>query len=163
MNNELNSRRDQLLEDYPELISKLSLLVCAGLSINNALNRIQRDYKSSHLQNTKYHYLYIELDMCLSQIENGQSEITAYNNLANRIGIPCYIKLFSILSQSLQKGAKELKSDLSTESILACDEHKRNVLRHGEKSATKLLLPMMMLFFMIMILIIVPAFLGMTS
>lgn len=147
-----------MLSDYPELVSKLNLLINAGLNIHTALLRILCDYEKSHKKNIKF--LYKELKITLRQIENGMSEGAAYVGLGKRIGLPCYIKFGSLLEQNLKKGNKELSFLLNTEVIIANDEKKRLIKKKGEEASTKLLLPMMMIFFVILILIMLPAFLN---
>lgn len=157
-NKELIKRNEQLLSDYPDLISKINLLINTGLTINSSLRRIVNDYEHSEFANDRY--LYKELKMCISQIDNGISESTAYFYLGRRIGLPCYIKFCSLLEQNLKKGTKELRLLLDSEVRLANDEKRRNIKKKYEKASTKLLFPMMLIFLSILILIMIPAFLN---
>jgi pilus assembly protein TadC len=143
------------------LVSKLNILLCAGLTIHKALLRILQDYKNSPSFNNN-RFLYKELHTCLTQIDNGVSEGFAYANFGKRIGLNCYIRFSSLLEQNIKKGTNELRLLLTSEVTLANDMKKRLVLQLGEQASTKLLLPMMMLFFIILIIVMFPAFSNMT-
>lgn len=157
----LSTREEELINDYPELISKTNLFINAGMSIHSSLARIYKDYTSLH-EPAEYHYLYKELGLTLSLIESGTLEAYAYSDFGNRIGIPCYIKFGSLLEQNLKKGNQELSLMLTTEAITAMETKKRLLIEKGEKASTKLLLPMMMIFAVILIIIMIPAFLNIT-
>lgn len=161
LNNLLSKREQQLLTDYPELVSKMNILLCAGLTIHSALQRILEDYRNSPSFDDN-RFLYKELHTCLSQIENGVSEGFAYAEFGKRISINCYIRFASLLEQNIKKGTKELRYLLLSEATHANDMKKKLILQLGEKASTKLLLPMMLLFFVIMILVMFPAFLNIT-
>jgi tight adherence protein C len=152
----LLQRKEQLLSDYPDLITKINLLINTGLTINSSLRRIVNDYEHSPFSCNRY--LYKELKICISQIDNGISEATAYFYLGRRIGLPCYIKFCSLLEQNLKKGTKELRLLLSSEVTFANEEKRRNIKKKYEKASTKLIFPMMLIFLSILILIMIPAF-----
>ena len=148
-----------MLSDYPELVSKLNVLLCAGLTIHKAFIRILHDYDTS-TTNDHSHFFYKELRICLSQIDNGTSESFAYTELGRRLGLNCYIRLVTLLEQNIKKGTRELRFLLLSEVDAAYEEKKHLVLKLGEEASTKLLLPMMLLFFVILILVMFPAFFG---
>lgn len=147
-------RDEQLICNYPELISKFNLMLMSGMTIRSALKRISDSYIS------KNSYLYYELNRCIYEIEHGVSEAIAYRTLGNRINIPCYIKFASLLEQNLLKGNTELISLLTYESKQSILSKKNLLLRKGEAASTKLLLPMTLLFIVILLLIMIPAFIG---
>lgn len=68
-------KRDKLLiADYPEIVSKLSLLMGAGMSTYNALIKITEDYKKTGKTKPAYELLY----ECLNRISSGITETDAY-------------------------------------------------------------------------------------
>ncbi len=150
-----------MINDYPDLVTKTTLLINAGMTIHSALLRIYSDYAHSH-NVAHFHYLYKELGLTLAQIENGVPQSCAYSEFGNRVGLPCYIKFGSLLEQNLKKGNRELSTMLSSEAMAAIDSKKRLLKEKGEKASTKLLLPMIMIFAVILILIMIPAFLNMS-
>lgn len=155
-------RRRQLLDDYPELISKFSLLTHAGLSINNALERISRDYKKALENNQSPRFVYEELVITCQKIKNGVYESYAYEDMGRRYGLPCYIKFSSILISGLKRGNSDFNRLLSEEVTASLLEHKAEILQKSSKISTKLLGPMMLIFVVILLLIMVPAFFSMT-
>lgn len=148
-------RNNSLISNYPNFISKLCLLVGAGMTIKSALRKILSDNSYSSKE-----YLYINLKNCLTQIDNGTYEGIAYRNFGLETNIPCYIKLGALLEQNLVKGNKELISILSYEATASLIEKKQLILKKSEEASTKLLLPMMLLFLLILIMVMLPALLN---
>lgn len=150
------------MTDYPTLVSKLCLLTIAGLSIQNALNRIVTDYGRSK-DNTKIiRPAYEELSITCTQIKNGVYETYAYEEFSRRCGLPCYTKLASYLITGLKRGSQDFNRLLTEESTNALLEQKSNILQQGERASTKLMGPMMLIFVVILIIVMVPAFLSMS-
>lgn len=148
---------NELISDYSGLVSKLTLLYGAGLTLYNALTKICSDYEHSTEFNADRHF-YRELKYTCVRIKNGSSESYEYKQFGKRCEALCYVKLGSILSRSLVKGSEDMVYLLKSEVIRAYEEEKQYVLKKGGEAGTKLLLPMIMIFAVIMILIIVPAF-----
>lgn len=163
LNKLLKNREDSLISDYPNFISKLCLLIGAGMTIKSALTRILTDYTNTtnnDSKNTSMNFLYVELKNCLSQIDHGIYEGLSYRNFGLKINIPCYIKLGSLLEQNLLKGNKELTSILAYEAANSLIIKKQLIIKKSEEASAKLLLPMMILFLIILIMVMLPAFLN---
>ena len=154
-------RNNQLIHDYPELISKLSLLTTAGMSISNAIFRIVGNYQKYISAGGQKRYVYEELSVTCQQLKNGLYESYAYEDMGHRYGLPCYIKLSSILISGLKHGSSDFNRLLSAEATTALLEQKASVLQKSGKASTKLLGPMMMIFAVILMLIMIPAFFSM--
>lgn len=152
----LKSRNNQMLEDYPEIISKLLLLSNAGLTITNSLKKIVDDYR--HTTNFVSKYAYEEISITLNSLSNGKQESSAYSQFGKRCGLMPYIKLGTLLEQSIHKGSKELSFHLNNEVRNAFENHKSHILSKSKRAETKLLLPMVIILIIIMALIIVPSF-----
>lgn len=161
MRENLQKKNEELLNDYPEFISKLSLLVLTGLSIFNALNKIVDDYRINIQNGRKPHYLYEELSITCQKIKNGMYESFAYEEFGRRTGITCYIKFASLLISGLNRGNTDFNHQLSREATSALLDQKAHILQQGSKASTKLTFPMMLIFTVILILVIVPAFFSM--
>ena len=152
-------RNEQLLLDYPELISKVSLLTLAGLSISNALFRITEDYTESLSNGCEHRYVYDEIALTCQRLKNGIPEQLAYDEMGHRFGIPCYIKFASFLTSGLKRGTSDFNRLLAEEAASSLLEKKAAVLQKGEKASSKLMGPMMLMFIVILILVMVPALL----
>ncbi|MGN0306357.1 MAG: type II secretion system F family protein [Lachnospiraceae bacterium] len=150
--------RDRHLQArYPEFVSKLTLLMEAGMTVKGALYRILKDYRQKSKRDREPQFLYQELNYICHRMENGMGEIEAYELFGKRCGLPLYRKLSTLLIQNVQRGAANLPDTLRQESWRANEEQKNQIKRKGEEAGTKLLFPMMLMLGMVMILIIVPA------
>ena len=157
---QVKRREEALLSEYPELVSKLTLLVNAGMTVRGAIARILNLYERQDRKGEKLHPCCEELRITLNEMENGVYEEKAYENLGRRIRLPVYVKLSGLLSQNVRKGSKDLLLLLNKEAKDAFEERKAVARKLGEEAGTKLLLPMMLMLAVVMLLIIVPAFLS---
>ena len=146
-----------MLNDYPELISKFSLLILTGLSISNALFRMTEDYYSSIKNGAKTRFVYEEIALTCKRLKNGIYEPIAYEELGQRLGIPCYIKFCTFLTSGLKRGTADFNRLLAEEATSALLEHKAAVLQKGEQASSKLIGPMMLLLVVILVLVMLPA------
>lgn len=154
-------RENQLKEDYSEIVSKVSLLMGAGMSGSRAFKRISRDY-CMQLDSKKVtkRAAYEEVNVMVNQIDNGVSEELAYENFGRSCREHSYIKLANLMVQNIKKGSSEFNSIISNEVTNAFEERKAMARQRGEKAGTKLLLPMIMMLSIVLIIIIVPAFMS---
>lgn len=150
----LQKREQELIADYPELVSKYLLLLNAGLSQRSAWERIVSDYRKSG----RKRYAYDEMLLTLREMENGIPEIRAYERFGKRCRLLPYMRLSGVLVQNLQKGAKGALQLLEQEAMTAFAERKEAAKRKGEEAGTKLLLPMFGLLGIVLVIVMVPAF-----
>lgn len=148
-------RKKQLQESFPDFISKLILLLEAGMSIRGAFFRIGEDYRKKN--DGKRNYLYEELLYVCRRMKNGLTEKEGYELLGRRCDISCYKKLSGLLIQHLQKGGSSILESLREESVRASEEEKRIIQKKGEEMGTKLLFPMILMLGIVMVFIMVPA------
>ena len=156
-------RKAQMQIDYPEILSKLILLMNAGMSMRSAFAKVALDYrkqKEIHKQKNYYRYAYEEFWTTYQEMEHGVFEIEAYERLGSRCGLSMY-KVFSVLLiQNLKKGNQKLLEAMERDMANAFEERKRRAKVLGEQAGTKLLLPMMLMLIIVFILLLVPAFLS---
>lgn len=145
----------QMLLDYPGLITRLALLVEAGMTVRRALGKIALDYKRK--RNEDIRYAYEELLKSYYEMESGVMEEQAYENFGRRCGHPKYRTLATLLVQNLKRGNRQLLEMLEKESAEAFEERKRYARVQGEAAATKLLLPMVLMLLIVLVILIVPA------
>ena len=144
-----------MIREYPEIVSRLSLYIQAGMTGKNAIGKMVQDYENT---GEKKSYAYEELKRTYHEMKSGISENEAYKNMAERIKIAEYKKLSNILLQQLEKGSKDFVFTLQQETVDAFEKRKRNAREAGEKAGTKLLLPMGIMFGITLVIIMVPAF-----
>ena len=152
---QVRQRKEILQEAFPAFISKLILLLEAGMSIRGAFFQIVEDERSKG--DKKKSYLYMELLHVCRQMKNGLSEKEAYELLGKRCNLSCYKKLSGILVQHLQKGGSNVLETLRAEALKAGEEQRRQIQKKGEEMETKLLFPMMIMLGIVMVFIMVPA------
>ena len=159
---ELKKQRERLLElEYPEVVSKIALLLGAGMTLQGALRKIAFAYEEKRQSRLAERMpAYEELLTTCREIENGMGEGAAYERLGDRCGNADYRKLGNLLSQNLRKGSCSIVTLLEQEAERAFEERKGAAKRYGEEAGTKLLFPMMLMLGLVIIVLMVPAVLA---
>lgn len=154
---EVEEREAQMRLTYPEIVSKLSIYLGAGITVRMAWEKICADYEKRESGNRK-NYAYEEMRIACQEMKSGISETAAYEGFGRRCGIPLYGKFSTLLTQNLRKGSTRLGPLLKEESRSAFEERKNTARKAGEEAGTKLLLPMVMMLCVVMVMILLPAF-----
>lgn len=158
LNKEIKERNYQMMSDYPEIIGKILLYYNAGLSVKSSIERIVAEYKKEKNKNKKiFRFAYEEMEMTLTKMKSGVSEINALNEYGNRCGLHCYIKFAGIMEQNLRRGSREVSYALKSELNNAMFERKNAALKLGGEMSTKLLGPMILMLIISIMIIMVPA------
>lgn len=170
---QIRERRQRLLAEYPEFVSRLVLLMSAGMTIRGAMQKMAGDYEERRMKRKNMYgrkrrkafvrleskeQIYEEVAIACHELNSGIPEAKAYYRLGRRCGEPHYVRLCMLLSQNLKKGTAGLLILLKAEALDALEERKRNARRLGEEAGTKLLLPMMIMLVIVMVIIMIPAF-----
>lgn len=152
MNDQLTERRDELLSDLPQMLSKMTLLVNSGMILREAWEKVAYGNDGE---------LYREMQLTVKEMQNGISDFDALRNFADR----CYVKeirrFASTMIQNMQKGNAEIAYFLKEMADEMWEEKKHLAKRKGEAANSKLLMPTAMIFIGILIMIVVPAFMNM--
>lgn len=143
----LTARRQEILLDLPQVLSKLTLLVDSGMVLRDAWKRVSI---------TGERVLYQEMQNTNLEMENGVAEIDAYRNFAERCNVKEIRKFTSLIIQNLNKGNEELAYFMKDLSDEMWEVKKSQVKQKGEKANTQLLLPMMLILIGILIMVMVP-------
>ena len=152
LNDKLEARRDELLADLPQVLSKLTLLVNSGMTLRDAWKKVASG---------ENRVLYREMQVTVQEMQNGLSEFEAYRNFADRCSIKQIRRFSSTVIQNMQKGNAEISYFLKEMADEMWEEKKHLVKRKGEAANSKLLIPTAMIFIGILIMIMVPVFLTM--
>lgn len=150
-NDKLEERKNQLLVDLPQMLSKMTLLVNSGMMVRDAWKKIAEVNDRA---------LYKEMQMTVFEMQNGVTEIEAYKNFADRCAIKEIRRFSATMTQTLQKGNSEISLFLKSMADEMWEEKKHLAKRKGEAANSKLLIPTAMIFVGILIMIMVPAFSG---
>jgi len=154
-------RRERLLQQYPDMVSKLSLLLGAGMTLSGAWERIVTAYLSKlNHKRTEPTEVYEEMLVSYRELQDGIGELKVYERFGERCGMPQYRKLSTLLVQNLRKGSAGLNKLLEKEVEDAFALRKNHAKRAGEEAGTKMLVPMMLMLCIVMVIILVPAFLA---
>ncbi len=153
-------RQEQMLRDYPEIISKFTLLLSTGMTLKTVWTKIVQAYEETKNQAGE-RAAYEEMCVTYREMQGGVSEKEAYERFGQRCGLISYMKLAALLSQNLRRGSRGLTELLAFESIQAFEERKSNAKKYGEEAGTKLMVPMFAMLTVVLVIVIIPAFLSM--
>lgn len=145
----IKERSDEMLHDFSEVISKLALLTNAGMILREAWQEVAKAGES---------VLYREMQLSVTEMNNGLPEVDAIYNFGSRCIIPEIKKFTSTIIQGITKGNSELSLMLQEQSKEVWQLKKQLVRREGERAASKLLIPICIMFIGILIMILVPIF-----
>ena len=153
-------RREELIREYPGMISKFTMLLDTGTTVKNAWEKIVQNYELQREQTGKL-AVYEEMLVTYREMKGGVPEGEAYEKFGKRCGVTIYVKFGAMLAQNLKKGSKGISSLLRMEAIQSFENRKSAAKRLGEEAGTKLLMPMMGMLMVVLVMVMVPAFLTM--
>lgn len=156
---EIKKREEQMILTYPEMVSKLSIYLSAGMTLKSSWEKICADYERGKAEKGS-NAVYEEMNIACQEMKSGIPEIKAYEQFGRRCGLQLYSKFSTLLAQNLRKGSTKLGPLLKEESRIAFEERKNAARKAGEEAGTKLLLPMMMMLCVVMVMILLPAFMS---
>lgn len=157
---EKRQRVEELLRDYPGMISKFTMLLSTGTTVRSAWEKIVQNYENQK-EGMGTHTVYEEMAVSLRQMQGGVSEAEVYERFGKRCGVTVYVKFGTLLSQNLRKGSKGISDILRMEAIQSFENRKSTAKRLGDEAGTKLLMPMLGMLAVVFIMVMVPAFLSM--
>lgn len=176
-------RNAQMMDDYSQIVSQLSVLITCGMNLRSAWARIVRDYENCQLfdktenvktiknkkqlikqnlkkENKKIRYAYEEMKLTYCELERGVPESRAYAAFGRRCSIYSYVKLGNLLEQNIRQGAGGLEEALNRETMEALESKIHEAKRKGEQAETKMLIPMFLMLVIVMAVLMIPAFLS---
>lgn len=151
VNSTITKRREEIERQFPQAVSKMTLLTVAGMEVNQAWNLTCASGTGT---------LYEEMNRVRMELENNESPSEAYSRFITRCSNPYATKLATAIIQNISKGNSEIVSLFRTLNDESWMEHKHNARRMGEKIQSKLLIPTLLMFGGILILVIVPVLSG---
>jgi hypothetical protein len=155
---EEKERSDRLLLDYPDMVSKLAVLVGSGMSVKQAWIRISAGYSEKRQKNIcKESPVYEEMLRTVRELEDGESERIAYERFGERCNLYAYHRFVRLLVQNLQKGTRGLCDLLELETETAFEERRTLARKLGEEAGTKMLFPLMLMMGIVMAIVLMPA------
>lgn len=145
-----NKRKLQFMIDFPAFVSKLALLMNAGMHLRQALVKIYNDADKSRP-------LYEELGIVLQDMESGISESQAWQEFSERCKIKEITSFASMIVQNSRIGGSQMVNELKRMSHETWEMRKHAVKQMGETASAKLVFPMMLMLIAILVIAISPA------
>lgn len=149
-------RKLQFMIDFPVFISKLALLMNAGMHLRQALVKIYTDAD-------KNRPLYEELGMVLADLEAGISESQAWQEFSERCKIREITTFASIIVQNSRIGGNQMVNELKRMSHEAWEMRKHAAKQMGETASAKLVFPMMLMLAAVLTIALSPAILQISA
>jgi len=143
----VRKRRISIIKQFPNVVSKLALLVTSGMIMDRAWK------ETAYSQETE---LYKEMQKTSRELDNLVSPESAYSNFINRCNTKESAKLASAIMQNLSKGNAEIGKLLKDMAREAWQERRHLAKRDAEKANSKLMIPTMLLFLAILVMLMVP-------
>ena len=143
----VKKRREAISRQFPNVVSKLALLVTSGMIVDKAWK--QTAYSQELV-------LYQEMRKTSDELDNLVEPTAAYTNFLGRCNTKETTKLASALIQSQSKGNAEIGALLKGMAHDAWQERRHTAKRDSEKANSKLMIPTMLLFVAILVMIMVP-------
>ena len=143
----VQKRQEEINRQFPQVISKLTLLTEAGMEVGRAWNLTSESGNG---------VLYMEMNRVNRDLNNNVKPEEAYMSFIQRCSNTYTSKLASLIVQNMFKGNAEIVRQLGSLNTECWNEFRNNTQRMGEKVQTKLFIPTLIMFAAILILIIVP-------
>lgn len=156
LDNKTKKKYESIRADFPDMVSKLVLLVNAGMTLNRAWEKVCIETK-------KNSPLYQELRTTYIQIQGGKPEGEAYEEFARRCRVREITKFVTLVIQNLKKGSDDMVPLLRLQAEECWDLRKMRAKQLGEEASAKLLIPMMIMFVGILIIVVLPAVMQLSS
>lgn len=146
---DVEKRREYILEEFPNVLSNLVLMVNAGMTLRSAWN---------YVSNNNEGLIYEEMKNVNKAVENGESEIQSLKNFSERCGLKEIRKFITVLIQNIEKGSAESVSILRGIADENWQQKKFRIKMKGEVANQKLIIPVGIMLIAILMMIVVPIF-----
>lgn len=152
MKQALSRRREACLDEFPNVISKLALLVSSGMTLYQAWSAVAQSREGP---------IYDLMRRSCQDVDNGMGESDAYYRFGLLSDSQEIRKFSSMLVQSLEKGGGELTGFLMQQSKELWGQKRQRMLQKGDEAAAKLLLPTALMLVGILLIILSAVFMSM--
>ncbi len=149
----VKKRDEEISAEYPELLSKLALLVNASMIVPEAWSKIAQNGQGP---------LYEEMRRADEDVRNGYSTRDAYMDFAERCMNEDITKFISTLLQNMSKANAEMTLFLQDYAKEAWNGKKQRALQKGQAASSKLMIPIALIFVGILVMIVMPLFANMS-
>ena len=156
-------KREALERDYSQMVTLLSLYMTAGLTLRSSWEEIVKSYEEDKKSGREAVPVYEEMLITWRDIKGGMYEDRAYGAFGRRCCLPPYLRLGGLLETYVRQGNKELLLLLEQEASASLVQALQEVRKKGEKTGTRLLIPLILLFALTLLIVMVPAFMSLKA
>lgn len=153
---QVNERKTEIESEFPIFIDKFVLLLNCGNSVFGALNQSIQSALTNDPEKQS-HPLYQELILLRQEIQQGISDVDAFENFGRRVRISNIMKFSSLIGQAIRKGDKEISNSLTGLVKEAWEKKKQIAKERGAQASTKMMLPLAIMLIAIIMMIMAPA------
>lgn len=153
INTATERKKDAIISEFPKMVSKLTLLINAGMPVRRAWDEVA----NSNFEND----LYAEMRTVSKNLLEGYTIEQAISDFARRCGLKEIRKFSSIYVQTVNRGAEDSISSMRIMADEAWEQKKQISKQKGEIASQKLLIPNMIMFCGILVVVVVPMIAGM--
>lgn len=154
LNDQMVDRETRLLSEFPTVVSKMTLLVGAGLTMRDAWRQIATSGDG---------LIYQEMRLVVADKDNGRTDEEAYGDFGKRCGQKDIRKFAISTIQNIQKGNAQQIEFLKDMSEEMWEVKKKLVKKKVEDTKSLLLIPTFMVFIGILIMVMGPMFASMSA
>ena len=154
LSDRVKKRRAAISRQFPNVVSKLALLVTSGMIMDRA-------WKETAYSNSEE--LYLEMQKTSQELDNLVSPEAAFSSFIVRCSTKETAKLASAILQNQSKGNAEIGRLLKNMAREAWLERRHLAKRDAEKANSKLMIPTMLLLLAILIMLMVPIAMNFSS
>lgn len=151
LNSKARKRREAIDRDFPNIISKVALLVTAGMNVIKAIEEAANSGETA---------IYLEFQRVIKEVNQAATVEAALVHLQCRCSNKYLDKMVTVVSKSYSAGNANLADNLRAINAECWLDKKHNSRRMGEVVQNKLFVPTMLMFVGILVVIIVPAMSG---
>lgn len=154
LSDQVNRRRAAISRQFPNVVSKLALLVTSGMIMSRAWRETAESQEAE---------LYQEMRHTAEELDHLMDPEAAYTNFICRCNTKETTKLASAILQNQSKGNAEIGHLLKEMAHEAWQERRHAAKRASEAANSKLMIPTMLLFVTILIMLMVPVAMNFAS
>lgn len=150
----LDKRNAEIEREFPQVMSKLTLLTEAGMEVNSAWELTSKDGKGT---------LYEEMALVSLRLANNEKPMEAYSSFIQRCSYAYTSKLATLIMQNLYKGNSEIARQFMQLNDECWNEYRNSAQRMGTALQAKLFIPTMLSFAALLIMLLMPIMTGLTA
>ena len=152
---EREQNENSVLNNLPEFLNRLVLLLNAGLVLNTAFEKIIAE--SAGTSEKKDDYFNRNMSAIYDSVKYANGSVNReFRIFAQESGIKELIRISNIINDNIHKGA-ELNEKLETESENLWISRKKMCEERGRMAETKLMLPLVMFLMVLIVITVAPA------